>query len=55
MIKRIVQKIQTTKNGEIGEFFQSDDLKKKSRLRAFARMRAKNAFLANCRSNINHE
>ena len=27
----------------------------KSRLRAFARMRAKNAFLANCRSNINHE
>ena len=44
MIKRIVQKM-TTKNMEKSEiFFQSGDMKKKSRLRAFARTQAKNIY-----------
>ena len=42
MIKRIVQKIKTKKNGEIREIFGRPDKEKKSRLRAFARMQAKN-------------
>ena len=40
MIKRIVQKIKTKKNGEIGEIFGRPDGKKSS-VRAFARTRAK--------------
>jgi hypothetical protein len=42
MIKRILQKIKTKKLEKSENFFQSGDMKKKSRLRAFARTRAKN-------------
>jgi hypothetical protein len=42
MIKRILQKIKTKKNGEIGEILLRRGEKKKTRLRAFARTRAKN-------------
>jgi hypothetical protein len=43
MIKRIVQKIKTQKNGEIGEILRRQHgEKKKRRFRAFARTRAKN-------------
>ena len=42
MIKRIVQKDQNQKNGEIREFLRRLYMEKKSRLRAFARTRAKN-------------
>ena len=39
-------KDQNQENGEIRDFFQSGDMKnEKSRLRAFARTRAKNCFL----------
>ena len=41
MIKRIVQKIKTKKLEKSENFFQSGDMEKKSRLRAFARTRAK--------------
>ena len=41
MIKRILQKIKTKKNGEIGEILLRPG-EKKTRLRAFARTRAKN-------------
>ena len=45
MIKRILQKIKTKKNGEIGEILvRPGERKKKTRLRAFARTRAKNRF-----------
>ena len=42
MIKTIVQKIKTKKLEKSENFFQSGYMKKKSRLRAFARTRAKN-------------
>ena len=46
MIKRIVLKDHNQKNGEIGEILRRPDMKKSS-LRAFARMRAKNAMIIN--------
>ena len=42
MIKRIAQNIKTKKLEKLENFFQSGDMEKKSRLRAFARTRAKN-------------
>ena len=45
MIKRTVQKIKNEKIEKLENFFQSGYKMKKSRLRAFARTRAKNRHL----------
>ena len=42
MIKKLVQNDQNQKNGEIGEILGRQQGRKKRRLRAFARTRAKN-------------
>ena len=53
MIKRIVQKIKTKKNGEIREIFGRPDWKKKKNTtRAFARTRAKNIVASALKSCI---